>query len=153
MLSALPLWIILNAYAFLLDALALASGAGMCFLIHRGHFILGSISGLAFIIFLISAIKLHLSYPLKLKTYHVLYRRNRHSLHYDSFKDFMGAPCHRLLVRTVLHRTGHIEEYDIIFERAWGKTMPCCSVKQSEVHIFHNAEEGIRWLKEQSSRK
>ncbi|MBQ7176427.1 MAG: hypothetical protein IJS08_03345 [Victivallales bacterium] len=153
LLPALPLWIILNTYAFLLDAFVLASGAGTYFLLRGGHYVWCLFPGIAFIILLVSAIKLHLSYPLKLKTYYVLYRRNSASLHYDSFKDFMGAPCHRLVVRTVLHRIGHPDEYDVIFERAWGKSLPCCSPKPSEVHIFHNAEEGARWLKEQSSIK
>ena len=153
LLSALPLWIILNAYAFLLDAFAFASGAGTYFLLRGGHYIWCLFPGIAFLVLLVSAIKLHLSYPAKLRTYYVLYKRNRDFLHYDSFKDFMGAPCHRLIVRTVLHRTGHQDEYDVIFERAWGKSMPCCSTLPSEVHIFRNAEEGARWFKEQSSIK
>ena len=151
--TALPLWILLNAYAFLLDALALASGAVTYLLFCRGHYAWSIFPVIAFVVLLVSAIKLHLSYPHKLKTYYTLYRRNRCALHYDSFKEFMGVPCHRLIVRTVLHRIGHPEEYGVIFEKAWGSALPCCSPRPAEVHIFHNAEEGARWLKEQSSFK
>ncbi len=149
MLSILPLWISLNTYALLLDAMAMAGGAGAWMLFTSGHQIWGWTAVIIAAILLFSAIRVHLSYPQKLKAYRLLYKRNHDTFHRSSFHEFMGTPCHRMMVRVVLSRIGHKEEYDIIFKDVWGTGLPCCSLKPATVIIFQNAEEGARWLKSQ----
>ena len=151
MLSVLPLWLTLNVYAFLLDALALAGGTGAWLLFLYEYPVLGVIAGAAAAAFLYSAIRVHLSYPAKLKAYHTLYQRNRDVLHPNSFHEFMGSPCYRMVVRAVLCRTGHPEEYDAIFKAVWGTGMPCFAPKPATVTIFKNAAEGARWLEQHRS--
>ena len=147
MLSALPLWILLNTYAFLLDALSIAGGAGAWWLFSYGHPVYAAAAGVATAALLFAAIRVHLSYTAKLKAYHILYQRNRETLHRNSFYDFMGSPCYRLVVRTVLYRTGHPEEYKVIYREIWGTGLPFCTPKPASVVIFHNAAEGADWLR------
>ena len=151
MLSILPLWISLNTYAFLLDALSIAGGAGAGFSFSCGHPVWGVAAGIATAVLLFSAIRVHLSYPVKLNAYHILYQRNREVLHPSSFHDFMGSPCYRMVVRAVLCRTGHPEEYDVIFKEIWGSGLPFCTPKPASVIIFNNAAEGASWLRQHRS--
>ena len=151
MLSALPLWILLNTYAFLLDALSIAGGAGAWWLFSYGHPVYAAVVGAAAAALLFAAIRVHLSYPAKLKAYHVLYQRNREVLHRNSFYDFMGSPCYRLVVRTVLYRTGHPEEYQVIFKEIWGSGLPFLSRKPATVVFFDNPDDGARWLQSHRS--
>ncbi len=149
MLSVLPLWITLNAYAFLLDALAVAGTTGAWFLFSSNHPVLGWIVAIITAIILFCAIQVHISYPTKLKTYHILYRRNHKKFHRNSFHEFMTAPCYRLVVRTVLCHVGHSEEYNAIFKDVWGEGITCCRPIPATVIIFKTPEEGRRWLEEQ----
>ena len=150
MLSALPLWIPLNVYAFLLDALALAGGAGAWALFSSGCPVWGGAAAFAAAALLFAAIRVHLSYPAKLKAYHTLCLRNRDTLRIASLVDFMGSPCYRMVVRMVLYRVGHPEAYKVVYREFWGSGMPCFSPRLSTVTIFKDAEEGANWLKAHS---
>ena len=146
MLSILPLWITLNTYAFLLEALSFAGGTGAWKLFSFGHPAWGCAAVVPTVVFLFAAIRIHCTYPAKLRAFRTLYQRNRESLHLASFHDFMGSPCYRLLVRTVLARLRHPEKYDVVFKAAWGSALPWCSRMPATVVVFKNPEEGRRWL-------
>lgn len=152
MLSVLPLWLSLNVYAFLLDGLSIASGAGAWLFFFWGHPVLAGAAAIAAVALFSTAMRVHLSYPAKLKAYNTLYQRNRKVLHRNSFLEFMGSPCYRMVVRAVLCRTGHPEEYPVIYKEVWGSGLPCCSPQPATVTIFKNAAEGARWLEKHHSR-
>ena len=149
MWSALPLWIFLNVYAFLLDILALSAGGAAWYLFAHGYTVLGWAATTLAVGFATAAISVHASYPQKLRTYEVLLRRNREELHPRSFYEFMGAPCYRLVVRAVLKELGHADRYRGIFRACWGDGFSWCSPMPAEITIFRNREEARRWLREQ----
>lgn len=146
MWSVLPLWIILNAYAFLMDAIVGVSGCCAWLLWEGGHPVWGGLLGGAACIFAFIAIRLHLSYPQKRRTYEVLLKRNREALHRSSFREFMGAPCYRLVVRTVMNHTGHGKEYEALYRNYWGDGVACCTPMPAKVIVFQSPEEGRKWL-------
>ena len=148
MLARLPLWMVLNAYAFLLDALALAFGVAAWFLIGSWHPFWGWTCASIAAVFAFAGVKLHCTYPVKKKTYFILLRRNEREFHRSSFRVFMSAPCYRLVVRTVLSRLGKQQEYKVIFKDVWGEFSPFCSTMPAKAVIFKNAEEGRKWFEE-----
>ena len=149
MLSVLPLWILLNVYAFLLDVLSIASGLGAWLFLSSGHSVWGALAAVVAALFFGAAVRVHLSYPAKINTYNILYKRNSKTLHRASFHEFMDSPCYRMVVRTVLHRTGHPQEYSIIYKEVWGEPWRFCSSVPADAIIFNSAEEGERWLRSQ----
>ena len=153
MLSIFPLWILLNIYAFLLDALSIASGLGAWLLLSYGYSVPGVLATIVAILFLCAAVRVHLTYPAKRNAYNTLYKRNYKTFHRASFYDFMDSPCYRMVVRTVLCHIGHSQEYENIFKEVWGKPLRFCSFASvpAEVIIFKSAEEGELWLKKNRS--
>ena len=147
MLSVLPLWVVLNTYAFLLDVLFIVGGTGSWLLFSSGYLFRGWVAAAISAIFIFSAVRVHLSYPAKLKAYKALYKRNKNTFHRASFYDFMDAPCYRMVVRAVLNHTGHPEEYDSILKEVWGSGFSPCTVDAGTVTVFQNAEDGERWLR------
>lgn len=112
LLGRLPVWCILNAYAFLLDALCIAAGASVLWLRSGGQtpWLWVPAAGVAFLLG-VGACRLHMAYGDKLHLYRALLRRNSRMLRLASFEDFVDVPCHRLTVRLVLARVGHPECY------------------------------------------
>ena len=151
MLSVLPLWISLNVYAFLLDAMFIVSGLGAWLFLSSGHSVGGMLGVCIAVLFFFAAVRIHLSYPAKLNAYKMLYKRNCKTFHRASFHSFMDAPCYRMVVRTVLYHIGHSQEYNTIFKEVWGEHLSCCSFSSAEVVIFNSAEEGELWLKDRNS--
>ena len=153
MLSIFPLWILLNVYAFLLDALSIAAGLGAWLLFYYGYPVPGVLAAVVAVLFLCAAVRVHLTYPAKRNTYYTLYKRNCKTLHRASFYDFMDSPCYRMVVRAVLCHIGHSQEYENIFKEVWGKPLRFCSFASvpAEVIIFKSAEEGELWLKKNRS--
>ena len=149
MLSIFPLWILLNIYAFLLDALSIAFGLGAWLLLSYGYSVSGVLAAVVAFLFFCAAVRVHLTYPAKRNAYNTLYKRNCKTFHRASFYDFMDSPCYRMVVRTVLCRIGHSQEYKSIFKEVWGNPLRFCSFAPvpAEVIIFNSAEEGERWLK------
>lgn len=118
LLGRLPAWCVLNAYAFLLDALCVAAGT-LAFWLRLG----GQPSGLwlpaAGMAFLCGcgALRLHMTYGTKLLLYRTLLKRNRRTVRLGSFAEFVDVPCHRLTVRYVLARVGRPECYRVVMRR------------------------------------
>lgn len=103
-------WIYLNLYSCLL----LFLGAGIMFL---GVWLVGSLLflGLALILgglFLLRiGGRMILSWGDKKRKYAVLMERNRAELRPDTFSEYVGAPCGRLLTRLVLKDLGISERW------------------------------------------
>ena len=68
MLSVLPLWVVLNTYAFLLDVLFIVGGTGSWLLFSSGYLFRGWVAAAISAIFIFSAVRVHLSYPAKLNS-------------------------------------------------------------------------------------
>ena len=87
----------------------------------------------------------------KVRMFRVLLRRNRRAFRRDSFKEFMGVPCHRLVVRMVLHRLDCPSEFSrlkrMYYHYPWEKRLPQATV----LRVFKNSQEGEQWLLQQQS--
>ncbi len=107
LLRHLPLALVLNYYAFLLDALvALLGYAGWWCLTHQ-HSGWGWTLCVLGVLLLIPTVGINFSWKERRKIFFTLHRRNRRQLHEESFKKFIGVLCHRLVTRTVLARLGY----------------------------------------------
>lgn len=149
MWSALPLWILLNAYAFLLDALAILAGGTAWFVFLSGHPVWGWLAVATAAILGGIGLRVHLSYPQKLRAYKTLLRRNRGEFRPKSFYEFMGAPCYRLVVRTVLMHIGHADAYPAIYRDCWGEGLCCYAEMPSQVNIFNDRGKAREWIEDQ----
>lgn len=107
-ISTFRRFVYLNSYAYLL----LFAGIGIAFIpLYRVHWIL-AIPHIAVVLVLVdSAIKILSRWKSKKRSYNILIERNREEICIDSFKEYMQAPCGRLLVRVVLTDLGKKEEY------------------------------------------
>lgn len=50
----------------------------------------------------------------KKRKYIILCERNKDKIRYDTFSEYMSAPCGRLLAKIVLKDLGHSEEYKVL---------------------------------------
>ena len=92
-------FIYLNSYAFLLVFL----GVGIALIsLHFNSWWVKAPILLAGAYCLKGSIKIFHSWTDKKRNYHILIQRNTNEFRPDTFKEYMGAPCGRLLVRLVL---------------------------------------------------
>lgn len=118
LLGRLPVWCVLHAYGFLLDALCISAGGLACLLRANGWtawFWAPPI--VTALVCAYGAIRIHSAYGMKRLLYAALFRRNRRGIHYSSFEGFVDVPCHRLTVRLVLVKVGHPECYREVIRR------------------------------------
>ena len=148
-------WFVLNAYALLLDALAL--GAVLSFFataakwgFHGVRAILSLATLVILALFLIcNAVRLHSTYCAKRKFMRILLKKNRDGLNPDSFKDAFGAPCTRLIARYVLCTIGNGNDYPQIRKRfGIGRTD---GQDFGIAKIFATHKEALEWLSARSS--
>ena len=145
-------WTVLNAYAILLDAVALGAGLLSISLLWNGHPILAGLAVMVAAFSGCSAIELHGSYFYKRKLFRILIRKNRNRLQPETFDGRFDAPCHRLLVRLVLHRIGRADAYRGLFRRYYIPPWKRFRRDTGTFIIFKTPEEGKQWLLRQNNR-
>lgn len=107
-ISTLGRYIYLNIYAYLL----LFMGIGIAFIpFYRLHWLLLVPQVIAALLLLNASAKIFKNWKSKKRSYNVLMERNRDGLRDDTFKEYMQAPCGRLLVRIVLSDLGESGQY------------------------------------------
>lgn len=148
MLSRIPLWIVLNFYAFLLDTLCIAVGVLTLGCYIREFFFCFFLCGGVTCLIGYAAITLHLTYPTKRHLFVTLKRRNRKQLHLCSFKDFVDAPCHRLIVRTVLAHLNQHKAYRKVLTQYYVYPWKRGHFATHEVFFFRSREEYEAWRNE-----
>jgi len=151
-LAALPVWLALNAYALLLDGLAVMTGlaSGMSFI--RAGIAGGIIWGTMALLFLTGGIKVHQTYPMKLHLFRILIRRNARQINLETFRDYLDVPCLRLVVRTVLHHLGAPAMYRSVMRRYYRPPWRRDYGFGSSIHIFNSQQEAKEWISKRNSR-
>lgn len=141
-------WLTINAYALLLDVLALVAMCLSCCMWHSRRMLAVAICVMG-VFSLYGGIGIHGTYLEKKRIYSTLLRRNLKDFHKDSFREFFGVPCHRLVVRMVLHEIGHGERYgelkSAFYRYPWQRQFP----DETKLFVFKTKEEGDRWLLQQ----
>lgn len=79
--------------------------------------IIRTLLALVSLIILAKAIELHVSVKRKHRARTILIEKNRILFKEESFEQFMGAPCGRMLVRDVLDVLGRQAEYQLLEKR------------------------------------
>lgn len=77
------------------------------------------------------------SWPDKKRKYHVLMTRNSDTLHPDTFKDYMQAPCGRLLVHVVLAdlgMSGRYRDLRALRQPLWTTLKSNCKTQKTVVY-------------------
>ena len=113
MLAKIKFWVTVNVYALLLDVMALMA-FGAAYLLFQTGLAFSLIALIVGVFLLYGAIGIHGTYPEKCRLYSLLLRKNARLFRMESFKDFMGVPCHRVLVRMLLCKLGRESEYSKI---------------------------------------
>jgi len=105
----------INTWALFLDILAIC---GISFLLTGMHnlFIFFPVL-LAVLCLAFNGIRLHSHYPERLKVLEILLRKNKAELREDTFREFMYAPCGRMLVLEALDTLGYKNRYSEIARR------------------------------------
>lgn len=116
-LGRLPLWLVLNAYAFLLDGITITLVVGTLLAWAHGHSLVAWALGICAWLAFVSAIRLHGTYGIKRHLFFTLLHRNARTLRIASFEDFVDVPCHRLIVYIVLCRLGKASVYREVIKR------------------------------------
>ena len=144
-------WLALNAYAILLDAVASAAAISALCLIRerRPAAAVLAVAAAAFAAY--GAAELHGSYPYKRQLFRILVRKNRTGLRPETFEGRFDAPCHRLLVRRVLQRTGWSHAYRELFRRYYVPPWKRFRRNKGTYIIFKTPEEGKSWLSRQNN--
>ncbi|GEM_PF-2722709 len=151
MLSKLRFWIAVNVYALLLDVIALAV-FWVALPLSRTGFSLCALAAGVGVFLLYGALGIHGTYPEKRRIYSFLLRKNARLFRIESFRDFMGVPCHRVLVWMVLRRLGRQSEYAAVkkayYRYPWQRHFP----DETILHVFHTKEDGDAWLLRQKNK-
>lgn len=106
--STVPRFLYLNAYAFLLFFM----GAGIALIpLYRVGWWAVAVQSVAFIACERGSWKIFSSWKDKKRKYKVLMERNTPEFRPEVFREFMEAPCGRLLVKIVLNDLGRSGEY------------------------------------------
>lgn len=75
----------------------------------------------------------------KKRKYEVLMTRNRETLRPDTFKEYMEAPCGRLLTRVVLKDLGQADQYKMLWKMYhipyWKHLKNECKPKKTVVYV------------------
>lgn len=145
MLSRIPLWLVLNYYTFLLDAFCIAMGLLSWGCFTRESFIFALLCAGCVALIGYAAIVLHSTYPMKRHLFATLKRRNRKQIHLNSFKDFVDAPCHRLIVRTVLAHVSQAEVYREVLKLYYVYPWKRRVFVDGEIVVFRTPEAYEAW--------
>lgn len=125
----------LNAYAFLL----LFVGGGIGCLIFFVHPLwLRLILGVFCLLCLYESSRIFGSWHDKKRKYNVLMQRNAQGLRPETFREYMNAPCGRLLVRIVLTDMQRQEEYAglLSLRRSWRENLKDgCNPRKTVIYI------------------
>ncbi len=119
----------LNIYAYLL----LIMGVGISFLpLYKVHWLLLVAQIITVIAMLHVSVKIFNSWGSKKRSYAVLMERNRNGVREETFKEYMLAPCGRLLVKIVLTDLGERHQYKKL-SKMYSITLSNCinAVKES----------------------
>lgn len=145
MVARARFWVSINAYALLLDAVGLMLLA-LAVMLLQNWFVAAVSSALLGVGLVYGGMGVHSTYDEKRRIYSVLLKRNAQAVRLDTFRDFMSVPCHRLVVRMVLHRLNCDSEYETVkrlfYVPPWRRNRACETV----LHVFRSKEEGARWL-------
>ena len=145
MFARAKFWIRINIYAILLDVLGCITFA-MAFLLLRTWLVATILCCIVAIFILYGGVGVHSTYPEKCRIYAILIRRNSNGVKEESFKDFLSVPCHRVIVRMVLHELHQSTKYSEIKKKyyvpPWERRFPTETI----YHVFKTKEEGDQWL-------
>lgn len=138
-ISTVKRYLYLNTYAFLL----LAIGGGIMFidfwLVSFPILIIPLILALVFIKGGVSIIS---TWEDKKRKYSILMERNRNGFRHDTFKEFMTAPCGRLLVKIALKDLGETKRYKELaqYRHPIKEEIRKCLKPQTTKIIIHQAK-------------
>lgn len=108
-IETLPRYIFLNSYAFLL--LIVGIGIGIIPLYRLSWWIV-AVQAVIVLFILINTYRIFSAWNSKKRSYSILIARNTDTLRPDTFKEYMQAPCGRLLTRVVLKDIGKSSAYN-----------------------------------------
>lgn len=108
-ISTFPRFLYLNSYAFLL---LLIGGGIAAFPLYRAGWYWVIPQALIAFLCLKVAFRIFSSWDDKKRKYEVLMARNTPALRPDTFREFMQAPCGRLLCKVVLRDLGRYDAYN-----------------------------------------
>lgn len=151
MFTRLKFWITVNVYALLLDALSLFV-FWIAYSLFRTGLVLGVLIVSVGVMLLYAAIGIHGTYPEKCRIYSVLLRVNKKQFKLESFRDFVGVPCHRVLVRMVLSKLDKAHEYPSIIKAYYRYPWQNEVQSDTKVYVFKGKDEGAAWLLQQKNR-
>ena len=138
-------WLCINIYAILLDVVGCMTFV-MAILLFRTWLVATIFCCFLAAFILYGASGIHSTYPEKCRIYAILIRKNSNGIKLESFKEFLSVPCHRVIVRMVLHQLHQSARYREIKKKyyvaPWEKR---CSM-ETTYHIFKTKEEGEQWL-------
>ena len=99
----------LNAWALVLDFSALVL---LPFVLVGRAFFPFFVAGIIVCLFLaFNGIRLHAHYTSRVKVLDILIKKNKAEFRQDTFREFMYAPCGRMLVREALDTLGYSYQY------------------------------------------
>lgn len=150
-MTKVKFWLVVNVYALLLDALSLTAFGGVLLLLKMG-LVLCLLSGAVGVLLLYGAMGIHGTYQEKCRIYSILLRRNAQQFKIETFREFVGVPCHRVLVRMVLSKLGKTSEYPNIMKMYYRYPWQRVFRDDTVLHIFSTKEEGDVWLLQQKNR-
>ena len=150
MVARARFWVCVNAYALLLDAVGLMLLA-FAVMMPQTWFVAAVSSALLGVGLIYGGIGVHSTYDEKRRIYSVLLKRNARAVQLDTFRDFMTVPCHRLVVRMVLHRLNCDSEYETVKRRFYVSPWRRKRGQETILHVFRFKEEGLQWLVRQKA--
>ena len=151
MLARARFWLLINAYAILLDCIGVV-GLVIAVSLSRAWPVAAILCGIVAGWILYGGVGIHSTYQAKCRIYAVLLKRNAASLHIESFRDFMSVPCHRMVVRLVLHKLGLQHQYAVIKQTYYVPPWKCRFTDETKLYVFKSKEEGDQWLLRQRNR-
>ena len=77
-----------------------------------------------------------------------LLKRNREDFHFQSFEDYVDAPCHRMVIRLVLTELNQKEKYKEIMKKYYLPPYKRYG-RKSRIMVFKNQKEAQEWLMNQ----
>lgn len=151
MFARTKFWLLINIYAIILDCIGVF-GLAIAFL-HLRTWPVAAISiGIVASLVLYGGIGIHTTYEEKCRIYLVLLKRNAVVFHLESFRDFMSVPCHRMVVRMVLHRLRIQHQYAVIKQTYYAPPWKRRFADETKLYVFKSKEEGDQWLLQQRNK-
>ena len=151
MLARARFWLLINVYAILLDCIGVV-GLVIALSLSRTWPVAATLCGIVAGWILYGGVGVHSTYQEKCRIYTVLLKRNAVSLHIESFRDFMSVPCHRIVVRLVLHKLGLQRQYAVIKQAYYVPPWKRRFTDETKLYVFKSKEEGDQWLLQQGNK-